>query len=193
MLAITALAFSSDPLVQSFDEWFLREFEKLTIELGFEEDSNQDILIIEKIFETMITLGADLRGSTPHEFMVAFEQAVIESDHPPFMDQPFQQAVFDPFRMLAEMVAVVAYAEGDPHRAMQTLAFGSGDTDTVNAFLGTLMGIWFGESLLLQNNSLNADLKTVERVLTTVFQVNLNEHVSTFLSLRGESNMEFFA
>ena len=112
LLAITALAFSSDPSVQGFDDWFLQEFEKLTSELGFEESNNQDVLIIERIFETMTSLGRSLRGSTPYEFMVAFEQTVIEPTQPPFMNQAFQQAVFDPFRMLAEMVAVVAYAEG---------------------------------------------------------------------------------
>ena len=105
---------------------------------------------------------------------------------PPFMDEPFKWPEHDPFRMLAEIIAATVYAEGDPHRAIQVLAFSSGDSDTVCTFLGTLMGIWYGEPLLLQNANLVDDLQIVENVLTDKFEVDLNEHVNLFMSLQGD-------
>ena len=124
--------------------------------------------------------------------MVAFEETVITAPNPPFMSVPFAKPVHDPFRMLAEMYAATTYAEGDPYKAIQAVAFGSGDSDTVSAFLGTLQGIWFGEQLLRQNSYLNEGFEIIEDVLKTTFQVDLNQHVDLFLNLQGESDAASF-
>ena len=194
LTSIVSQAFSSNPVQQRFDGWFVQESANLISALKTASIDVQDVSTIERILETMSELGDSLRGSSPHEFMVSFEQAVVVPNQPPpFMDEPFKWPEHDPFRMLAEMIAATVYAEGDPHRAIQVLAFSSGDSDTVCTFLGTLMGIWFGEESLLQNANLTDDLTTVERVLTTVFEINLEELIHTFRSLRGESNIDFLA
>ena len=89
--------------------------------------------------------------------------------------------------MLAEMYAAAAFAEGNPARAIQPLAFGSGDSDTVCSMLGTLQGVWFGEKELRQHANLNDDLTVVEHLLLDLFQVDLNQHVALFMQLCGTS------
>lgn len=192
LMAIASLAFSSDP-ADRFDNWFVQQSINLADELISLNLNRDDVLTITRIVETMTKLGERQRGSSPHEFMVAFEQAVVRADTPPFMDESFQQAVHDPFRMLAEMYAATAYAAGDPFRAIQPLAFGSGDSDTVSAFLGTVLGIWFGEKSLRQNASLDNDLTIVESVLRETFEVDLNQHVELFLRLQGEGGSQSLA
>ena len=108
------------------------------------------------------------------------------------MSEPFAKPVHDPFRILAEMYAAATYAEGDPYKTMRAVAFGSGDSDTVSAFLGTLQGIWFGEQRLRENSYLNEGFEIIEEVLKTTFQIDLNQHVDLFLNLQGESDSASF-
>ena len=190
LIAITSLAFSSEPSQPStrFDQWLVDQSNSL-IEVLISNNVDLDaVATIHRIVSSMSELGTQQRGRSPHDFMVAFEETVVASPNPPFMSDPFKKAVHDPFRMLAEMFAAAIYAEGDPYRAMQALAFGSGDSDTVCAFLGTLQGIWFGEHLLRQDAYLNEGFDIVEEVLNTTFQVDLNQHVDLFLKLHGESS-----
>ena len=185
-IAITSSAFGSEP-ADRFDEWLLRESMTLADELlGLDIDTDEVSTIL-RIVESMTELGKGLRGQTPHEFMTAFEAAVVEPTHPPFMEDSFQGGIFDPLRLLAEMYAATAYSEGNPVRAIQPLAFGSGDSDTVCSMLGSLLGIWFGENALRQHNDFDADLTVVEDLLHQPFQVDLNQHVALFKQLRGES------
>ena len=183
--AITSLAFASDP-ADRFDGWLLYQSKSLCDELLSLNLDSEEVSIILRLIETMTELGQDLQGQTPHEFMVAFETAVVEPTNPPFMNASFGENIFDPLRMLAEIYAATAYAAGDPVRAIQPLAFGSGDSDTVSAMFGVLLGIWFGENALRQHENLNTDLTIVERLLQEVFQVDLNQHVALFMKLRGE-------
>ena len=184
-IAITSSAFGSKP-TDRFDEWLLRESKTLADELlGLDIDSGEVSTIL-GIVESMSELGKSLRGQTPHELMTAFEAAVVKPTHPPFMDTKFEGGIFDPLRMIAEMFAAAAYANGDPVRAIQPLAFGSGDSDTVCSFFGVLLGIWFGETALRQHTELDTDLTAVERLLSQTFQVDLNQHVALFMQLRGE-------
>jgi len=191
LTAITSRAFSSNPLQQRFDDWLVSESEKLVNDLKTANSDSQDVSTIQRILESMSALGENFRGQSPHDFMVAFQRTVVEPEHPPFMREAFKWHKHDPFRMLAEMVAATVYAQGDPYRALQALAFGSNDTDTVNAFLGTLMGVWFGETLLLQNVNLTQDLLTVEGVLKDSFKVDLDQRVDLFLRLRGDGASKF--
>ena len=183
--AITSAAFKSDP-VDRFDDWLLDEAKALTRELLALDVDTDDVSTILRVVESMTKLGKGLRGQTPHEFMVAFEATVVDPTHPPFMNKPFEGGVFDPLRMLAEMYAATAYAAGDPVQTLQPLAFGSGDSDTVCALLGILLGVWFGENRLRQNLGLDADLVVVEGLLRETFEVDLNRHVDLFMRLRGE-------
>ena len=184
--AITSNAFASDP-ADRFCDWLLRESTALCDELLGHNVDTDEVSTILRVVESMTELGKNLRDQTPHEFMLAFEAAVVESAHPPFMNNSFQGEIFDPLRMLAEMYAATAYAEGDPVRAIQPLAFGSGDSDTVCALFGVLLGIWFGENALRQQHAnLSADLTIVERLLHETFEVNLNQHVALFMQPRGE-------
>ena len=187
LIAITSLAFSSDPS-ERFDHWLVDESNRLIDELISINLDHEAVATIQRIVATMSKLGEQLSDRSPHDFMVAFEATVLAPPSPPFMDEPFSKPVHDPFRMLAEIYAATAYAKGDPYKAIQALAFGSGDSDTVGAFLGTLQGIWFGEHLLRQNAHLNEGFDIVEGVLNTTFQVDLNRHVDLFLNLQGESD-----
>ena len=184
--AMTSSAFKSDP-AERFDNWLLRESMALGNELIDNNSDKEEVTTILGIVESMTELGKNLRGKTPHEFMLAFEAAVVAPTHPPFMSDSFQGAIFDPLRMLAEMYAAAAYAEGNPARAIQPLAFGSGDSDTVCSMLGTLQGVWFGEKTLRQHTNLHDDLTVVEQLLNQTFQVDLNQHVALFLQLGGKS------
>ena len=184
-IAITSRAFASTP-ADRFDDWLLHESKTLCGELLSREVDLEEVATILRIVESMTELGQGLRGQTPHEFMLAFEAAVVDPDHPPFMDDSFQGEIFDPLRMLAEMYAAAAYAAGDPVRAIGPLAFGSGDSDTVCAMFGTLLGIWFGETALRQHTDLSVDLTIVEDLLHETFQVDLNLHVALFTQLLGE-------
>ena len=141
--AITSLAFTSN-LADRFDNWLLQESMALCDELLERDVDPNEVSTILSLVESMTELGKGLRGQTAHEFMVAFEATVVDPVHPPFIDVPFQQPIFDPLRMLAEIYAAAAYALGDPVHAMQPLAFGSGDSDTVCSMFGMLLGIWFG-------------------------------------------------
>ena len=191
LIAITSLTFSSapsDPLERFFDRWLIDQSNNLIDELLNTNVDRDAITTIQRIVVTMSELGERLRNESPHDFMVAFEESVINSPNPPFMSERFKEPLHDPFRMLAEIFAATSYAEGDPFHAMQALAFGSGDSDTVCAFLGTLQGIWFGEHLLRQDAYLNEGFDIVEEVLNTTFQVDLNQHVDLFLKLHGESS-----
>ena len=187
LIAITSLAFSSDPS-ERFDHWLVDQSKSLIAELISNNLDHDAVATIQRIVMTMSELGEQQRGRSPHDFMVAFEEAVLTPPNPPFMSEPIRKPVHDPFRMLAEMYAATTYAEGDPYKAIQALAFGSGDSDTVCAFLGTLQGIWFGENLLRQSAHLNEGFEIVEDVLRTTFGVDLNRHVDLFLNLRRESD-----
>ena len=182
--AITSVAFASDRDLR-FDDWLLHESKALCDELLTLKVDTDEVATILRLVESMTELGAGLRGQTGYEFMVAFEATVVDPAHPPFMDIPFREAVFDPLRMLAEMYAAAAYAAGDPVRAIQPLAFGSGDSDTVCALFGILLGSWFGEKALRQHTHLDADLTVVESLLQETFQVDLDQHVAVFTQLHG--------
>jgi len=132
----------------------------------------------------MTNFGVEQRGKSAHDFMVAFEEFVIKPDNPPFMSESFKCLRFDPFRFLAEIFSSTAYAEGDPYVSIQPLAFGSGDSDTVTSFLGTLMGAWYGEKALKSNFNLTSDLQTLERVLSEVFKIDLQKQANIFLRLQ---------
>ena len=188
LIAITSNAFVSDP-ADRFDDWLLRESKALGDELlGLDVDTDGVSMIL-PLVESMTELGKGLRGQTSHEFMLAFEAAVVEPIHPPFMDDSFQGEIFDPLRMIAEIFAAAAYAEGDPIRTIQPLAFGSGDSDTVCSMLGSLLGIWFGENALRQHTDLDADLTIVEDLLHETFQIDLNQHVALFMQLRNDGEL----
>ena len=191
LIAITSLAFSSNPLDPSkrFDLWLVDQSNDLIDQLLKTHVDRDAVTIIQRIVNTMSKLGERLCGESPHDFMVAFEETVLAPPSPPFMSEPFKRPVHDPFRMFAEIFAAVSYAEGDPFRAIRALAFGSGDSDTVCAFLGTLQGIWFGEQLLRRNSNLNEDFDIVENVLNSTFKVDLNQHVEIFLNLQYAPNV----
>ena len=178
--AITSSAFASNP-TDRFDDWLLDKSKTLCDELIDLDVDPDEISTILRIVESMTELGKSSRGQTPHEFMLAFEAAVVKPTHPPFMDVTFEGAIFDPLRMIAEMYAAAAYANGDPVHAIQPLAFGSGDSDTVCSLFGVLLGIWFGETALRQHTDLDADLTIVEQLLRETFKVDLNQHVRLFL------------
>ena len=184
--AITSRAFASNP-TDRFDDWLLNESKVLCDELLERDIDTEEVSTILRLVETMTELGKSLRGQSPHDFMVAFEAAVIDPTHPPFMDTPFKGAIFDPLRTLAEMYAATAYAAGDPFRAIVPLAFGSGDSDTVCAMFGILLGSWFGENALRRHVDLSTDLTVVERLLQKTYQVDLDQHVALFVQLLGES------
>ena len=194
LTAITSLAFSSDPSQPSerFDRWLVDQSMNLIDELNSINLDHDEVATIQRIVTTMSELGEQQRGRSPHDFMVAFEETVITPHNPPFMSEPFAKPVHDPFRMLAEMYAAATYAEGDPYKTMRAVAFGSGDSDTVSAFLGTLQGIWFGEQRLRENSYLNEGFEIIEEVLKTTFQIDLNQHVDLFLNLQGESGSASF-
>lgn len=48
------------------------------------------------------------------------------------------------------------------------------------------MGVWFSEKALQTHVNLNADLAIVEVLLRKTFHIDLNQHVTLFLQLRGE-------
>jgi len=145
-----------------------------------------DVNTIKSLISTMTKIGKDERGKGPHDFMVSMENQLLGT-LPPFMDIPFADKVFDPFRFLAEMYASLAYAEGRPFEAMQPLAFGSGDTDTVTTFLGTLMGAWYGESALRADARLSNDFEVVEKMLNKTFKIDLDQCTALFDALISKS------
>ena len=190
LAAIASQAFSAETS-KRFDHWLVSRSLKLANELIGQNVDQDDVLTIRKIVETMSDLGERMRGKSPYEFVAAFEQSVVVSPSPPFMNEPFKNALYDPFRMLAEIYAAAVYAEGDPNRSIRPFAFGSGDSDTVCTFFGTLLGIWFGENQLRQNEVLDADLTNVEKVLQESFDVNLYERVELFMQLRSKDRSQF--
>lgn len=186
LAAIVSLAFSGES-AQRFDKWFLQQSLELTEKLNRERLDCDDIRVIQNIIETMWELGRNVRHQSPQQFMIVFEQTVIQPSHPPFMETPFVNPLHDPFRMLAEIYAAVAYAEGDPFRTIQPLAFGSGDSDTVCTFLGTLIGARFGYKSLHEHSDLTEDLETIESVLKDILEIDLNKHVEIFLKLHTKN------
>lgn len=188
MATLLSKAIEYDSVENSFDNWFFDQSLTLTKELKTIFSSDTDLQILENLFSSMKELGTGYRGSPEEIFVSAFKTHVIDPIHPPFMEDSFS-GIFDPFRVIAQIVATVGFSGGDPALALRAIAYSIGDTDTTASFLGSLMGAWYGEQQLRRIETpgllLGDELNIVEDVLVNLFKIDLNERARLFKSLRS--------
>lgn len=192
MTTLMNKAIEYDSRGKSFDNWFFDQSFNLIVELQEIFPHDLDLEVIKSLFLSMKKLGSEYRHLPEDVFAKAFKEKVLEPTNPPFMQDSFSRwygGNFDPFRFLAQIVATVEFSAGDPVLALRSIAYSFGDTDTTATFLGSLMGVWYGEKQLrcLETPELdfNDELTVVENVLEDIFNIDLNERVKLFESLRS--------
>ncbi len=191
MTTLLSKAIEYNSIGKSFDKWFFDQSFNLIVELQETFPNDVDLEIIKSLFLLMKKLGSEYRGLPEEVFVKAFKEQVIEPDNPPFMRESFSKwfgGNFDPFRFLAQIVATVEFSAGDPALALRSIAYSFGDTDTIATFLGSLMGVWYGEQQLRNLDTpglvFNDELTIVENVLEKIFSIDLDERARLFESLR---------
>ncbi len=100
-----------------------------------------------------------------------FELAPAECDH--------SLKAFDPQLQLAQMLACLSFSGGDGLLAMRLLAHGAGDTDTLAATLGLIVGAHLGYWALL-NSPAGGALQVVEETTGKLFDRSLAQRVAVF-------------
>ncbi len=137
-------------------------------------DQNRlDASVLHDLCLRPIQLGQRSRHLGKHAFLARLKHDIY--DHP---DAPTHDLKpFDPTLQLAQLAACVAYADDDPMLAMQLLALGPGDTDTLAATLGLILGASLGHAACLNTPARDA-LHHVEQTTHALFDRSLNHRVA---------------
>ncbi len=122
-------------------------------------------------------LGVQNRSARPYEFLQMLKRRLYDAP-PPTSDHSLKP--FDPLLQLTQLLACLAYADGDGLLALRLLAHGPGDTDTLAATMGMLAGAQLGHERLLASPCAEA-LRTTDATTRHLFGRTLEQRVAAVI------------
>ena len=185
---LVSLAVNEAAETSSFGYWFFDRGRAVLDDLAAAIQT-QEAASLRGVLEAMAQLGRELRGETEATLNTVFKQRVLDPPMPPFLDHAFLGGLHDPYRVLAQLTATIAYAPDDPATALRTIAHSCGNTATLASLLGSLLGAWYGaeqlSTLHTEGLDFQAELDIVETNLTELFHFDLGQHVQIFSRLHS--------
>ena len=144
---LVSLAVNEAAETSSFGDWFFDCGRAVLDDLAASTQA-QETASLRSLLEAMARLGNELRSETEATLNTVFKQRVLDPPMPPFLNHAFLGGIHDPYRILAQLAATIAYAPDDPATALRTIAHSCGNTATLASLLGTLLGAWYGAERL---------------------------------------------
>ena len=185
---LVSLAVNEAAETSSFGDWFFDCGRAVLDDLAASTQA-QEAVSLRSLLEAMARLGNELRSETEATLNTVFKQQVLDPPMPPFLNHAFLGGMHDPYRILAQLAATIAYAPDDPATALRTIAHSCGNTATLASLLGTLLGAWYGaerlSALHTEGLDFQAELDIVETNLTELFHFGLDQHVQIFSRLHS--------
>ncbi|MCE2487732.1 MAG: ADP-ribosylglycohydrolase family protein [Desulfurellaceae bacterium] len=176
---LVSLAVNEAAETSSFGDWFFDRGRAVLDDLAAATQT-QEAASLRGVLEAMAQLGRELRGETESTLNTVFKQRVLDPPMPPFLDHAFLGGLHDPYRVLAQLTATIAYAPDDPATALRAIAHSCGNTATLASLLGSLLGAWYGaeqlSTLHTEGLDFQAELDIVETNLTELFHFDLGQH-----------------
>ena len=188
LATLVSLAVNEAAETSSFGDWFFDRGRTVVDDLAASTQA-QEAASLRSLLEAMARLGNELRGETGATLNTVFKQRVLDPPIPPFLSHALLGGIHDPYRILAQLAATIAYAPDDPAVALRTIAHGCGNTATLASLLGSLLGAWYGaerlSALHTEGLDFQAELDIVETNLTELFHFGLDQHVQIFSRLHS--------
>ncbi|MEM1446323.1 MAG: ADP-ribosylglycohydrolase family protein [Planctomycetota bacterium] len=131
--------------------------------------------LLEQVFLQPAEIGEHARSLSRHEFLT---RVYTDIYHHPTLAPSHELKPFDPMLQLAQLSAYVAYAGDDPWLALKLATLGPGDTDTLAATLGLIIGANAGYTACLASPP-GTSLATVEASTEAIFGRDLPERAKT--------------
>lgn len=128
---------------EGFFDFFFREMDAV-FDAGY--GAAGDRRMVRREVDDARRIGLGLTPLDEDDFLRKLKDLVFDAPRPKEIRPGFGN--YDPLKFLRMFAAVVAYAGDDVAKALRLLACSVGDSDTMPALLGAIIGAWCGETEL---------------------------------------------
>ncbi|MEM9753347.1 MAG: ADP-ribosylglycohydrolase family protein [Planctomycetota bacterium] len=143
--------------------------------------SRLDASLLHDVFLQPGSIGERAKHRSRHEFLAKTQREIYNH---PTLAPTHDLKPFDPILQLAQLSAYVGYAGDDPWLALKLAALGPGDTDTLAATLGLIIGASLGRQACLASDAGHA-ITAVEAATAELFGVTPKSRTETIRRFLG--------